>query len=124
MPGVEFRLSVLYVEGVRKNRIDISRLVQLTSTNPARLFGMYPKKGTLEPGSDTDVVLFNPNTKLVMSAKSLHMNTDFCPFERMKLFGKVVSVLSCGYFVIRDGELVADYGHGKHIFRKLNTFIL
>jgi len=124
MPGVEPRLSVLYTEGVRKNRIDISRLVQLTSTNPARMFGMYPKKGILEPGSDADVVLFNPNTKSVMSAKSLHMNTDFCPFEGMKVFGKVVSVLSRGDFVIRDGELVADYGHGKRVFRKLNTSIL
>ncbi len=60
MLGVEPRLPILYTEGVCKNRIDISRLVQLTSTNPARLFGMYPKKGTLEPGSDTDVVLFDP----------------------------------------------------------------
>lgn len=124
MPGVEPRLTMLYTEGVKKNRIDLPRLVELTATNPARLFGMYPQKGTLTPGSDADVVLFDPNIEWTMSADTLHMNTDFCPFEGRKVFGKPRTVLCRGEVVIRDFELAGSQKHGRRIFRKLDPSVI
>lgn len=121
MPGVEPRLTMLYTEGVRKNRITLPRLVSLTATNPARLFGLFPHKGSLTPGSDADVVLFDPNIEWTMSAKTIHMNTDFCPFEGRDVFGKPKTVLCRGQVVIRDYELVGSPGYGRRIFRKLDS---
>lgn len=119
MPGVEPRLTLLYSEGVKKNRIDLPKLVELTSANPARLFGMHPQKGGLQPGSDADVVLFDPNIEWIMSASTLHMNTDFCPFEGKAVTGKAKTVLSRGEIVLRDFELVGSPDHGRRIFRNL-----
>lgn len=118
MPGVEPRLTLLYSEGVRKNRIDLPKLVELTSTNPARLFGLS-HKGSLEPGSDADIVLFDPNVEWTMSAATLHMNTDFCPFEGKRVTGKAKTLLCRGEVVLRDFELVGDPSHGRRVFRKL-----
>jgi dihydropyrimidinase len=123
MPGVEPRLTLLYTEGVRKNRISLPRLVELTSSNPARLFGMFPQKGSLAPGSDADVVLFDPNVEWTMSAETLHMNTDFCPFEGMHVFGKPKTVLCRGEIVIRDDKLIGSPKHGRRIIRKLDSSV-
>jgi dihydropyrimidinase len=120
MPGIEPRLTMLYTEGVRKGRISLQRLVSLTSANPARLFGLYPQKGNLAPGSDADIILFDPNAKWIMSADTLHMNTDFCPFEGREVFGKPKTVFSRGEVVIRDYELVGTSKHGRRLFRKLD----
>lgn len=124
MPGVEPRLTLLYTEGVRKNRISLPRLVALTATNPARLFGLFPQKGSLTPGADADVVLFDPNVEWTMSAETLHMNTDFCPFEGMNVFGKPKSVLCRGEVVLRDYELVGSPKHGRRIVRKLDSSVM
>ncbi|MBN1536209.1 MAG: dihydropyrimidinase [Anaerolineales bacterium] len=121
MPGVEPRLTMLYTEGVRKNRISLPRLVSLSASNPARLFGLFPQKGSLSPGSDADIVLFDPNIEWTMSAKTIHMNTDFCPFEGIDVFGKPKTVLCRGEVVIRDYELVGSPGHGRRVFRKLDS---
>jgi dihydropyrimidinase len=124
MPGIEPRLTMLYTEGVRKNLISLPRLVWLTSTNPARLFGMFPQKGSLDPGSDADICLFDPDIKWTMSAETLHMNTDFCPFEGREVFGKPKTVLCRGNIVIRDYELTGTPKHGHRIMRRLDsTFI-
>lgn len=119
MPGVEPRLTMLYTEGVRKNRIDLPKMEQLTSSGPAGLFGLNPRKGSLKPGSDADIVLFDPNEEWTMSAATLHMNTDFCPFEGRRVFGKVKTLLCRGEFVLRDFELVGSSEHGQRIYRKL-----
>ena len=124
MPGVEPRLTMLYTEGVRKNRISLPRLVELTSTNPARLFGLFPQKGNLTPGADADVTLFDPNIEWTMSAKTLHMNTDFCPFEGMNVVGKPKTVLCRGEVVLRDYELVGSPKHGRRIIRKLDNSVV
>lgn len=121
MPGVEPRLTMLYTDGVRKDRISLPRLVSLTSTNPARLFGLFPQKGSLAPGSDADIVLFDPDIKWTMSAETLHMNTDFCPFEGREVFGKPRTVLCRGEVVVRDNELIGNPKHGSRIFRKLDN---
>jgi len=124
LPGIEPRLTMLYTEGVKKNRISLPRLVSLTAANPSRLFGLFPKKGSLAPGSDADIVLFDPDVKWTMSADSLHMNTNFCPFEGREVFGKPKTVFSRGEVVIRDYELVGSPKHGRRIVRKLDSSLI
>jgi dihydropyrimidinase len=121
MPGVEPRLTLLYSEGVKKNRMDLPKLVELTSANPAKLFGLSPDKGSLEPGSDADIVLFDPDVEWTMSASTLHMNTDFCPFEGRRVTGKAKTLLCRGEVVLRDFELVGSPDHGRRVFRKLKN---
>ncbi len=121
MSGIEARLSILYTEGVCKGRLSLPRLVEITSTNVARLFGLYPQKGHLSPGADADVVVYNPQGTWTMTAKTLHMNTDFCPFEGWQIQGHVDTVISRGADVIRSGQLVGQPGHGQRVFRKLNA---
>jgi len=120
MPGIEPRLAVLYSEGVGKGQINLPRLVALTSTNPARLFGLFPQKGHLGVGADADVVIFDPKPKWRISASTHHMNTDFSPFEGMDITGNIRSVLCRGEFVIRDGELCGAPGYGKLIRRTID----
>ena len=119
MSGIEARLSILYTEGVHKGRISLPRLVELTSTNPARLFGLYPQKGHIAPGADADIVIYDPQGEWSMTASTLHMNTSFCPFEDWIIQGHVKFVLSRGAYVIEDGKLVGQPGRGQRVFRKL-----
>lgn len=119
--SIEPRLSILYTEGVCKGRISLPRLVQITSTNPARLFGLYPQKGHLNPGADADLVIYNPEGRWTMSADTLHMNTTFCAFDGWEICGSVETVISRGQFVIREGDFVGDPNHGKRVFRKLDN---
>ncbi|MCC6147086.1 MAG: dihydropyrimidinase [Anaerolineaceae bacterium] len=119
MPGVEPRLAILYSEGVCKGKIDMPKLVSITSTAIARIFGLYPQKGHLAPGADADVTIYDPKPEWVMSAKNHHMNTDFSPFEGFKIKGKVETVLCRGSFVIKKGELVGKSGFGKRVIRHL-----
>ncbi|MFC2120430.1 dihydropyrimidinase [Bacteroidota bacterium] len=119
IPGVETRFSILYSEGVVKNRISLSRFVELVSSEPARIFGMAPQKGSLLPGADADIVLFNPNEKWIMDKKSLHMNTDWSAYENIAITGKIKKVFSRGELII-DGEIcLAKKGRGKYLHRKL-----
>jgi dihydropyrimidinase len=120
MPGIEPRLVVLYSQGVVKGRINMPRLVALTSTNPAKLFGLFPQKGHLGIGADADIVIFDPNPRWRISASTHHMNTDFSPFEGMNITGNICSVLCRGEFVIREGELVGTPGYGKLIRRRID----
>jgi dihydropyrimidinase len=124
MPGIEPRLTMLYTEGVRKDHISLPRLVSLTAANPARLFGLFPQKGSLAPGSDADIVLFDPDIQWTMSAETLHMNTDFCPFEGREVFGRPETVLSRGEVVVRDHELIGTPTHGGRIMRKLDSSLV
>lgn len=119
MPGVEPRLTLLYTEGVLKDRISLNRLVELVSTNPANLFGLSPNKGDIIPGSDADLVIFDPSIEWVMTADNLHMNTTFCPFEGKEVVGKAKTVLVRGETVLKDFELVGSPDHGHRVFRKL-----
>lgn len=123
MPGIEPRLSIMFTEGYGRGKISLPRLVALTSTNPAKLFGMYPDKGNLFPGADADLVIYNPKGKWTMRASNLHMNDDFCPFEGWKINGHVETVISRGQFVIKNGELVGKPGHGKRVIRKLSDAV-
>ena len=116
-PLIEDRFSILYSEGVDKGRISLNQFVDMISTRAAKLFGLYPKKGTITVGADADLVFFDPNIERVISAKTHHMAVDYNPFEGMKVKGEPVSVLSRGEFVIKEKQFVGQPGTGQYIKR-------
>ena len=105
LPGIETRLAVTYTTLVASGRIGLSRFVQLTSTNAARLNGLFPRKGTIAPGSDSDLVVLDPSASRTVSARDLHMRTDYSPYEGRTVKGWPVHVLARGEVVVSDGEL-------------------
>jgi dihydropyrimidinase len=122
LPGVEHRINLIHA-GVASGRISTERFVELTSTAPARLFGMYPRKGTIRPGSDADIVVYDPTATDVISAATHHMNVDYSAFEGTTVTGRVETVLSRGRFVIDAGTWVGRAGQGSFIKRGLNQLI-
>ncbi|MGE7271664.1 dihydropyrimidinase [Brevibacillus panacihumi] len=116
-PIIEDRMTILFSEGVRKGKISLNQFVDITSTKVAKLFGMFPQKGTIAVGSDADIVLFDPAVKRTISVETHHMNVDYNPFEGMEVYGDVVSVLSRGSFVVRDKEFVGQAGSGRYLKR-------
>jgi len=116
-PGVETRMSLVYDGGVRAGRISLNRFVELTSTSPAKIFGLFPRKGTIAPGSDADIVVFDPNRKLTLSAKTLHMKVDYNPYEGREVTGATDTVLSRGRLVIENGAFVGRKGAGSFLKR-------
>ena len=116
-PIIEDRLSILFSEGVKKGRISINQFVDITSTKVAKLFGLYPKKGTIAVGVDADIVIFDPTIERTISAETHHMAVDYSAFEGMKVTGEPVSVLSRGEFVIRNKEFVGKLGAGQFLKR-------
>jgi dihydropyrimidinase len=110
-------MSLVYDGGVRTGRISLNRFVELTSTSPAKIFGLFPSKGTIAPGSDADIVIFDPNKKTTLSAKTLHMNVDYNPYEGREVTGAAETVLSRGRLVIENGTFVGRAGAGSFIKR-------
>src|SRR5438067_4906327 len=120
-PGIETRMSLVYDGGVRAGRISLNRFVELTSTSPAKIFGLFPRKGTIAPGSDADIVVFDPNKKLTLSARTLHMNVDYNPYEGRVVEGAPDVVLSRGQAVIEDEKFVGRAGAGSFLKRASRT---
>ena len=116
-PGIENRLHMLHEFGVRTGRISMNRFVELTSTNVAKLFGLYPRKGTIAPGSDADIVVWDPEKKLTISAKTHHSNVNYNLFEGTKVTGAPEVVLVRGQVIVENDELVAQPGAGQFIKR-------
>ena len=116
-PCIEDRFSILYSEGVGKGRITINQFVDIVSTRSAKLFGLFPKKGTIAVGRDADIVIFDPNAKRTISVETHHMNVDYNPFEGLEITGEPVTVLSRGEFVIQDKQFVGQAGNGQFIKR-------
>lgn len=116
-PIIEDRFSILYSEGVEKGRISLNQFVSMISTTSAKLFGMFPQKGTLSIGSDADIVIFDPTVKRTLSASTHHMRVDYSAFEGMEVTGEPISVLSRGEFVIRDKQFVGVPGSGQYLHR-------
>jgi dihydropyrimidinase len=116
-PMIEDRVSILFSEGVKKGRITLNQFVDLVSTRAAKLFGLYPKKGTIAIGVDADIVIFDPTVERVISAETHHMAVDYNAFEGMRVTGEPVSVLSRGEFVIRDKQFVGKKGAGQYLKR-------
>lgn len=115
-PGIETLLAIVYSEGVAKGRITIERMVDLLATSPARLFGLS-RKGTLEPGRDADLVLFDPSATRSLRAADLHHTSDYTPYEGFTLTGAIRSVFVRGRPVIRDGAFVGTRGFGQFVAR-------
>jgi dihydropyrimidinase len=118
VPGIEDRMMVLYTHGVRQGRFSINRWVELCCTNPAKLFGMYPQKGTLAPGSDADVVVWDPEAKHTISARTHHQRTDYNLYEGMQVIGMPQVVLARGRVLVQDGEWKGEQGAGRFVKRR------
>jgi dihydropyrimidinase len=116
-PGIETRMSLVYDGGVRCGRISLNRVGELTSTSPAKIFGLFPRKGTIAPGSDADIVVFDPNRTITLSARTLHMKVDYNPYEGRRVTGATDTVLSRGRLVIENGKFVGRAGAGSFIKR-------
>jgi dihydropyrimidinase len=117
-PAIENRMELLYSEGVHKGRITLNKYVEVACTNPAKIFGMFPRKGTLAPGSDADIVIFDPNKRHRLSAGTHHMNVDYSAYEGWELTGKVETVILRGKIAIDKGNCLLEKGYGKFIRRK------
>jgi dihydropyrimidinase len=116
-PGIENRLHMLYTFGVSTGRLTMNRLVELTSTNVAKQFGLYPRKGTIAPGSDADIVVWDPNKKLTISARTHHSNVNYNLFEGTEVTGAPAAVLVRGQMIVENDQLVAQPGAGRFIRR-------
>ena len=120
MPGVETRMYLLWDGGVRTGKISMNRFVEITSTAPAKIFGMYPHKGTVAVGAHADLVVWDGDKEHTLSQKTLHMRIDYSPFEGRKVTGAPTHVLSRGEVVIENGTFVGKPGRGR--FLKRSTF--
>src|SRR5438132_7686533 len=120
-PGIETRMSLVYDGGVRAGRISLNRFVELTSTSPAKIFGLFPRKGTIAPGSDADVVIFDPQRTITLSAGTLHMKVDYNPYEGRHVTGAADTVLSRGRPVIENGQFVGRPGSGCFLKRSTRS---
>ncbi|MEX1038283.1 MAG: dihydropyrimidinase [Acidimicrobiia bacterium] len=124
MPGVENRFGLIYNGGVAEGRISVNRFVEIVATTPARMFGLYPHKGTIAVGSDADIVVFDPDAKTVVSAETHHMNVDYSAYEGFELAGKVETVLSKGKTVVANDEYLGSPGDGSYLRRGTNQYLI
>jgi dihydropyrimidinase len=120
-PGVEHRMSLIYSGGVAAGRFSANRFVELVSTTPAKLFGLYPRKGTIAVGSDADLVIFDPSRKHTISAKTHHMRVDYSMFEGIQVTGMPVVVLSRGRVVVEGDKFLGAAGQGHFLKRALHA---
>jgi len=120
-PGIENRMALLFHAGVRSGALTLNRFVQVTSTNAAKLFGLFPRKGTIAVGSDADLVIFDPDreeTLSVTNPRTHHMRVDYCAYEGVRVQGYPDTVLLRGQVIVRDGEFVGKPGYGQFLKRK------
>jgi dihydropyrimidinase len=121
-PAVEHRMELLFSEGVNKGRITLNKFVEVTSTNAAKIFGMFPRKGTISIGADADLVIFDPGKKHTISANTHHMNCDYSGYEGWELTGKIDTVLLRGQVAIDAGKTKVAKGYGQFIRRGKTNF--
>ncbi len=120
--GVEHRVDLLY-QGVVTGELTLSRWVELCATTPARMFGMYPQKGTIQPGADADIVIYDPNSTTTISAETHHMNMDYSAYEGITIDGKVDTVMSRGVVLVSNNQFHGHAGHGRYIQRGLSQYL-
>jgi dihydropyrimidinase len=116
-PGIENRLQLIYHYGVNESKLTLNRFVELTSTSPARIFGMYPKKGEIAEGSDADIVLWDPQASHIITAKTHHMRVDYSMFEGYEVLGNARTVLSRGEVIVDAGNFLGKPGRGNYLKR-------
>lgn len=119
-PGVEARMPVLFSEGVMKGRISINKFVEVTSTNPAKICGMYPKKGSIAVGSDADLVIIDKDRKVTITKDLFHENVDYTSYEGIELQGYPIMTIVRGKVIVRENKFVGDEGYGEFIKRYKN----
>ncbi|HLT95532.1 MAG TPA: dihydropyrimidinase [Acidimicrobiia bacterium] len=124
MPGVEPRMELIYQAGVVEGRIDLNRWVELCSTAPAKMFGLYPRKGTVAIGADADLVVFDPNASKTISVENQHMRVDYSAYEGRRVSGSVDTVLSRGRVIVADDEYRGEAGHGQYLRRGTNQYVI
>ncbi|GLZ33501.1 dihydropyrimidinase [Lentzea sp. NBRC 105346] len=123
MPGVEHRMDLLH-QGVVKGEITVNRWVEIAATTPARMFGLYPRKGVIAPGADADIVIYDPAARQTISAETHHMAVDYSAYEGFEVTGKVDTVLSRGRVVLTGGTFRGAAGQGKFLERELNQYLI
>jgi dihydropyrimidinase len=117
IPSLEERINLLYTYGVKAGRIDLHTLVNAASTQVAKLFDLYPRKGCIQPGADADLVVFDPGYRGVLSARTQHINVDYNAFEGWKIEGRPSAVTVRGRLAARDGAFVGDPTRGRFLKR-------
>lgn len=117
-PGVEERIPLLFSEGVMKNRLSMNRFVETMCTNPAKIYGLYPQKGIIQPGSDGDLVIIDPEAEYVITHDQMHSAVDYTSYEGIRIQGKVSLVMQRGRIVAEDGQFKGERGAGRFIMRK------
>ncbi len=117
IPGIELRLPLLFSEGVQKGRIGLERFVELCCTNPARIYGLHPRKGTVAVGSDADLAIWDPDKVVELTDQTTHDATGYCPYAGMTLTGWPTTVISRGEVIVDGGELLARRGRGRFLPR-------
>jgi dihydropyrimidinase len=120
--GVEHRMQLIY-QGVADGQLSLARWVETCATTPARMFGLYPRKGVIAPGADADIVLYDPAGTTVLGAATHHMNLDYSAYEGLPVAGAVRTVLSRGRRVIDAGRFLGRAGHGQYLPRGLSTYL-
>lgn len=116
-PAIEHRMELLFSEGVNKGKISLNKFVEVTSTNAAKIFGMFPKKGSIGIGSDADLIIFDPEERHALSAHSHHMNVDYSAYEGWELKGKVQTTLLRGKIAVDQGTVKIGKGYGQFVKR-------
>ena len=117
IPGICARLPLLFSEGVAKGRIGLDAFVRLTAENPARMFGLFPRKGSITPGADADLVLWDPARRVTITNALMQHAIDYTPYEGMEVTGWPMAVLRRGEVVMRDGKVMAEPGSGQYLPR-------
>jgi len=123
LPGIESTLLLLHHYGVCKENITLPKIVEITSKNPAEIFGLYPKKGSLNIGSDGDVVIFDPNKSSVISKETQKQSTEYNVYEGMEVQGSIDYVLSRGEIIIQGNEVIGTPGRGKYLYRNKFNYV-
>ncbi|MFC2084993.1 dihydropyrimidinase [Bacteroidota bacterium] len=118
-PGIENRIQLLFEGGVNEDRISLNRWVEIISTTPAKIFGLYPRKGTIAVGSDADIVIWDPNLEHILSADTHHMRVDYSMFEGKKIKGNAETVLSRGEIIVQNKKFLGSAGRGNFVKRDL-----
>ena len=118
MPGVETRLPLMYHFGVNEGRFSINRFVELVSTNPARIFGLAPQKGTISIGADADLIIYDPEKEVRLSVENLHMNVDHSPYDHITVRGYPILTMQTGRIIVADGQFVGEVGAGRFLRRR------
>jgi len=124
MPGVEERLRLIYDAAVSENRMSLERFVEVCAATPAKMFGLYPKKGTIAVGSDADIIVWDPTTESKMSVEVNHMGVDYSAYEGREVAGKIDMVLSRGRVLIEADEYHGAPGDGDFLPRGTNQYLI